>query len=127
MPARRIYIPYFIALTLAFLTVFIASVFSECNWYGTCDRVFFVWVIVLVVLVMTVLSFFIFRKVIIVANATLIIVWNLRLIIPVDISHGSIVLSILIFLPSIALAGLAIKRCFKPSLESPWQKWRVGK
>jgi len=125
MTARRIYIPYFIALALTFVTVFLSWVMSDCTWHGDCTIIDIILAIQLAVFMSTVVSFFALRRIIIVANASAIILWNLHLLLPLGTSGSAVGIYVMFCLPCFVLAGIAIKRCLRPTTKSFWQDWRI--
>ena len=63
--------------------------------------------------------------------AVLTVLWNVYVIGAqiFDIHHGYLLsptAAVLFSFPAVVAAGIAIKRCFIPSLESAWRKWGLG-
>ena len=134
MPAQRIYIPYFVGLVPALFTGLARSMNMDCFFSGasSCDAYVREFALVsAVVLTATVVSFFSYRRTIIITNSVMTILWYLYLIVPEFISlfrfkaHDTIVLAILFLLP-LAAAGIAIKRCVRPTVKSFWESGRIG-
>jgi hypothetical protein len=94
---------------------------GPCETYASEFKIFCI-VLILVMLV----SLFALRRTIVMVISALTIAWHLYILTPVLIvsrgtneSFGFLIL--LVFLPAIIVAGIAIKRCVIPTTKSIWQ------
>lgn len=121
-PTLKLYIPLFIALVPSLAMAYLRSIEMDCLIAGVKDCGIYKTELKLVFVAISVgllVSYFAFRRTIVIAIALLTIAWNLfvsgALLFPIQqVADVDVYLTVFVIWPLIAAAGIAIKMCLWP-------------